>query len=62
MELKVMARQATAPTPSFWVLFAQAMGNIAPKFTDAPSRRESHLEELREKSDRIRRMSRHWLM
>ena len=57
-----MARPATAPTPSFWETFAQALGNIAPRFTDAPRRRESHLEELRQESDRIRRMSRHWLM
>ena len=62
MELKIMARPATAPTPSFWMLFAQAMGNIAPKFTDAPRRRESRLEELRQESDRIRQSSRHWLM
>jgi hypothetical protein len=62
MELKIMARPATAQTSSFWEVFAQAMGNIAPKFTDAPRRRESHLEELRQETDRIGRMSRHWLM
>ena len=61
MELKIMAHPATVQTPSFWVVFAQAMGNIAPRFTDA-HRRESHLEELRHEIDRVRRMSRHWLM
>ena len=61
MELKIMARPATAPTPSFWEIFAQALGNIAPRFTDAP-RRESLLEELHQETDRVRRTGRHWLM